>query len=146
MKSRAELERQLVDAPAELIEYACHLQDQLAEARASLAELRRELFGSKADQLTPEQEKQWQQLTGEALEKARRPPPLSREVLEPEAPPHDKEKSPRRRRRQTPPVQLEVRRRVLEPEDKTCAHCHRCLLYTSPSPRDGLLSRMPSSA
>ena len=24
--------------------------------------------------------------------------------------------------------------------------CHACLLYTSPSPRDGLLSRMPSSA
>ena len=24
--------------------------------------------------------------------------------------------------------------------------CYRCLLYTSPSPRDGLLSRMPSSA
>ena len=23
---------------------------------------------------------------------------------------------------------------------------HSCLLYTSPSPRDGLLSRMPSSA
>ena len=23
---------------------------------------------------------------------------------------------------------------------------YRCLLYTSPSPRDGLLSRMPSSA
>ena len=30
-----------------------------------------------------------------------------------------------------------------------CGYCHRllpCLLYTSPSPRDGLLSRMPSSA
>ena len=32
-----------------------------------------------------------------------------------------------------------------------CSHCssnpfHLCLLYTSPSPRDGLLSRMPSSA
>ena len=26
-----------------------------------------------------------------------------------------------------------------------CNHCD-CLLYTSPSPRDGLLSRMPSSA
>ena len=26
------------------------------------------------------------------------------------------------------------------------AHSQRCLLYTSPSPRDGLLSRMPSSA
>ena len=25
-------------------------------------------------------------------------------------------------------------------------HCYVCLLYTSPSPRDGLLSRMPSSA
>ena len=24
--------------------------------------------------------------------------------------------------------------------------CYLCLLYTSPSPRDGLLSRMPSSA
>ena len=24
--------------------------------------------------------------------------------------------------------------------------CGNCLLYTSPSPRDGLLSRMPSSA
>src|SRR5665647_3276476 len=29
----------------------------------------------------------------------------------------------------------------------TCCHvCCTCLLYTSPSPRDGLLSRMPSSA
>ena len=26
------------------------------------------------------------------------------------------------------------------------AICNACLLYTSPSPRDGLLSRMPSSA
>src|SRR5680860_1764957 len=26
------------------------------------------------------------------------------------------------------------------------SQCHTCLLYTSPSPRDGLLSRMPSSA
>ena len=25
-------------------------------------------------------------------------------------------------------------------------NCYTCLLYTSPSPRDGLLSRMPSSA
>ena len=27
-----------------------------------------------------------------------------------------------------------------------CTLCYICLLYTSPSPRDGLLSRMPSSA
>ena len=29
---------------------------------------------------------------------------------------------------------------------KSCTHFRNCLLYTSPSPRDGLLSRMPSSA
>ena len=28
----------------------------------------------------------------------------------------------------------------------TACHLNPCLLYTSPSPRDGLLSRMPSSA
>ena len=28
----------------------------------------------------------------------------------------------------------------------TCAHTHTCLLYTSPSPRDQLSSRMPSAA
>ena len=30
--------------------------------------------------------------------------------------------------------------------DKSIEHKLFCLLYTSPSPRDGLLSRMPSSA
>ena len=29
---------------------------------------------------------------------------------------------------------------------KSMEHYRDCLLYTSPSPRDGLLSRMPSSA
>ena len=31
-------------------------------------------------------------------------------------------------------------------EAQTLANCYTCLLYTSPSPRDTLLSRMPSSA
>ena len=31
-------------------------------------------------------------------------------------------------------------------DGKDAAHYKGCLLYTSPSPRDGLLSRMPSSA
>ena len=30
--------------------------------------------------------------------------------------------------------------------DESYQQSKRCLLYTSPSPRDGLLSRMPSSA
>ena len=32
------------------------------------------------------------------------------------------------------------------PGEACFARCDVCLLYTSPSPRDGLLSRMPSSA
>ena len=36
---------------------------------------------------------------------------------------------------------------VAELDDGYVTHrCYICLLYTSPSPRDGLLSRMPSSA
>ena len=38
---------------------------------------------------------------------------------------------------------------IVEFFDYRCGYCkrnHPCLLYTSPSPRDGLLSRMPSSA
>ena len=31
-------------------------------------------------------------------------------------------------------------------DDEMFDMVHACLLYTSPSPRDGLLSRMPSSA
>ena len=39
------------------------------------------------------------------------------------------------------------RKRMLEGErPRECEYCWNCLLYTSPSPRDGLLSRMPSSA
>ena len=35
---------------------------------------------------------------------------------------------------------------VTEPLTTASEHLLACLLYTSPSPRDGLLSRMPSSA
>ena len=49
-----------------------------------------------------------------------------------------------------PKVQLRRDNRYLELlkacEDLPALSCAVCLLYTSPSPRDGLLSRMPSSA
>ena len=35
---------------------------------------------------------------------------------------------------------------VLDEDEESGTFHHTCLLYTSPSPRDGLLSRMPSSA
>ncbi len=124
MKGHEELLREYGGDPTRLAQYACQLQDQLAQARAYIAELKQQLFGPKADKLTPEQEEQLQQLTGEAMAQAQRPPPLSQEVLEAQTP-QDKDKAKGRRRRQTQPVQLEVRRQVLEPEDKTCVHCQR---------------------
>ena len=41
---------------------------------------------------------------------------------------------------------LEVQFKGLRSEFFTFSSVSSCLLYTSPSPRDGLLSRMPSSA
>ena len=47
--------------------------------------------------------------------------------------------------------EYEKRHNLLWPEIKEMIHAHgghnySCLLYTSPSPRDGATSRMPSSA
>ena len=41
---------------------------------------------------------------------------------------------------------IEVARAVAKVFDVEVVKVNICLLYTSPSPRDGLLSRMPSSA
>ena len=41
---------------------------------------------------------------------------------------------------------LEMRMREEEPRPGINLQTHACLLYTSPSPRDATLSRMPSSA
>lgn len=138
MKSREELLRESASNPGAVAEYAFVLQEQLAardqalaereqllaEARAYIAELKQQLFGPKADKLTPEQEEQLRQLTGDVQEQAQRPPPLSREVLEKPAATQDKKK-PRRRGQPALAAQLEVRREVLEPADKVCEHCHQ---------------------
>lgn len=139
MKSREELLRESASNPGGVAEYAFVLQEQLAvreqalaekeqllaEARAYIAELKQQLFGPKADKLTPEQEEQLRQLTGDVQEQAQRPPPLSREVLADPAAPPDQEKPRGARRRPPLAAQLEVRREVLEPADKVCAHCHQ---------------------
>ena len=43
-------------------------------------------------------------------------------------------------------AEFEAMRPVADRSQLSTAERWRCLLYTSPSPRDGLLSRMPSSA
>jgi transposase len=149
MKSRQELLRQCQSEPERAAEYAFALQEQLqvrdqalaqkdqvlaeqkqllAEARAYIAELKQQLFGPKADKLSPEQEEQLRQVAGDLQDQAQRPPPVSRDVLEPDRPPPDKEKpkrAPRRRRHPLPAVSLEVQRVVLEPENKVCASCQQ---------------------
>ena len=82
MKTPEELLREFADNPAGLAAYAAQLQQQLAEAQAIIADLKRELFGAKADRLNEEQEEQLRQLLGDVQEQNQRPPPLSREVLD----------------------------------------------------------------
>jgi len=156
MKTREELQREFAGAPSGLLEYASQLQRQLdqqqqelmernqelteqkqalieqrqllAEARIQIAELKRQMFGPKADKLNPEQEEQLRQMAGDLQAHAQRPPPASRDVLEPDPPLKDKEKLQRelrQRRHPLPPVQLEVRRVVLEPDDKICGTCQQ---------------------
>jgi len=142
MKSREELLRELAANPGGVAEYALQLQAQLQEqadqhqqelrqqeqelrrhqqllqeARAYIAQLKRQLFGPKADKLTPEQEEQLRQVAGDLKEHNQRPPPVSQDVLEPELPSKDKDKlkrEARQRRHPLPAVQLEVQRVVLE--------------------------------
>jgi len=96
---------------------------QLAEAQAIIADLKRELFGAKADKLNKEQEEQLRQLVGDAQEQSQRPPPLSREVLE-EALAQERadqrQRAKERRRHHLPPVELEKQQVILEPADKLC--------------------------
>jgi transposase len=96
---------------------------QLAQAQALIAELKRELFGAKADKLNAEQEQQLRQLLEDVQEQNQRPPPLSRELLEEAVAQERAEQRQRvkeRRRRHLPPVELEKQQVILEPPDKLC--------------------------
>jgi transposase len=118
----SEHQQELIKHQQELIQH----QQLLAEARTYIADLKRQLFGPKADKLNPEQEEQLRQVAGELQEHNQRPPPVSRDVLEPDLPPPDKEKLKRelrQRRHPLPAVQLEVQRVIMEPVDKVCGTC-----------------------
>ena len=137
MKTPEEVLRELAHNPAGLLEYAAQLQrqltltqqeleqkaQQLAEAQAIIADLKRELFGAKADKLNEEQEAQLRQLLGDAQEQTQRTTPLSQEVLE-EALAQERadqrQRAKERPRRHLPPVELEKQQVILEPEDKLC--------------------------
>ena len=96
----------------------------LEEARVVIADLRRQLFGVKADRLTPEQEAQMLALQQDVVAAVERPRPVSDEVLA------DERRATRKTRRRPPrggPVTIETETITLEPEVKTCPCCGRPL-------------------
>jgi transposase len=130
MKTPEEILRELANNPAGLLEYAAGLQRQLAqtqqqltEAQAIIAELKRQLFGAKADKLNEQQEEQLRQLLGDVQEQSQRAAPLSQEMLQ-EAIAQEqaaqRQRAKERTRRHLPPVELEKQQIILEPEDKIC--------------------------
>jgi hypothetical protein len=108
-----------------LIGRVLELEAQLAEAQAQIAELRRQLFGSKVEKLSPDEQMQMDELASDLQQAAQQPPPLSQEVLE------EERRDQRRRRAERQPVRhpvppvLETETVTLEPaaEEKLCPHC-----------------------
>ena len=125
MGRREALLEQLACEPRSLVERVLELEAQLAEAQAQIAELRRQLFGPKAEKLSPEQQAQMDAVASDLREEAQQPPPLSQEVLEEEQREQRKRRSQRRPPRHPVPAVLETETVTLEPtpEEKLCPHC-----------------------
>jgi len=127
LKSKAELAREYAGNPEGAIAYAFQLQEQLAQAQALIGELKQQIFGSKSEQLTPEQEKELAAVAGDVQDQNEQLASLTQEVLE-EALAQEKEerrkrdREKRRQRRHLPPVERQKEQVVLEPENKFCPH------------------------
>ena len=94
---------------------------ELAEAQARIAELSRELFGPKADRLTPEQQDQMNQLLADMEAESQQPAPDSADVLEQEESP--KESKRRRKTRHPLPAEMETETVTIEPDLAPCPCC-----------------------
>jgi transposase len=122
----AEVQKQLEQeqrAKCQLAEALMEVQVQLAEAKAYIAELKRQLFGSKGEPLSAEQEAQLEQLTNDAQEQAKSPAPASLEVLEEEEQAKKERRKSKRPSRHPLPPTLETETVTLEPESTHCRHC-----------------------
>jgi len=127
MERRDLVRQQLADQPLEAIvdkmlaleQQLRQREEELAEARAFIAELKRQLFGSKAEKLTPEQTVQVQEIVIDLEEQQQRPAPFSQQVLQ------EERKIERKRRpvRHPLPLELETETVVLEPEITLCSCC-----------------------
>jgi transposase len=130
MERREALLQQLAQKPLALVEQVLDLEarlhaaeDQLAEAQAQIAELRRQLFGPKAEKLSPDQQAQMDELASDLREEAQKPPPLSQEVLKEERRDQGRRRAQRRPPRHPLPAVLETQTVTLEPPRTLCPHC-----------------------
>jgi transposase len=112
--------RQLLERMQALTE---KYDEKLTEVEAQIAELKRELFGPKADKLTPEQQDQMNQLIRDMEAEGKRPDPESSEVLVDEEADKRSKKKLRRVVRHPLPVHLETETVTLDPELVPCSHC-----------------------
>ncbi len=111
--------RRLLEISQEL---TCEYDLKLSEAQALIAELKRELFGPKADRLTSDQQDKLEQLNRDMEDENRRPQPTSREVLVDDED-VGKGTDGKSRARHPLPVHLEVETKVIEPELGPCPCC-----------------------
>jgi transposase len=120
----AELERRLAE-DAELRRKLEETERRLAEAHVRIAELRRKIYGSRAERLDDEQKKALEELARTLEEQARRPGAVGGEILaaEEETDPKRGPRRPRRSRRHPLPDDLETETVVLEPERCPCPRC-----------------------
>jgi transposase len=128
MASRETVPESLTELSREaLMERVLELEAQLAEAQAQIAELRRQLFGSKAEKLSPEQQAHLDELARDLQQEAQQPPPLSQEVLAEERRDQRRRRAERRPVRHPVPPALETETVTLEPppKEKLCSHCGR---------------------
>jgi len=124
LPSRGEAENSALRQLLERLQALMQAYDQkLAEAQAQIAELERELFGPKAERLTPEQQGQMQQLLQDVEGEGQRPDPESAEVVEGEEP--ENRHPPQRRRgvRHPLPAHLEIETITIEPKLSACPAC-----------------------
>jgi transposase len=120
MKERA---AQLEAENSQLRQQLGEAEQHLAEARLLLAELKKQLFGPKADKLTPEQEQSLQSMQQDVLDAVQRPSPVSSEVLVRE----DRTERRRRQRRHPLPEHFETITVTIEPEETACPCCGKHL-------------------
>lgn len=102
-------------------------EQRLAEAEAQIDELRKQLFGPKADRLTQEQEEQLQQLNQDLRDEVQRPAPVSDQILEDEDRASRRRRERRQRKRRPLPEHLETETVIIEPELKICPCCGKPL-------------------